>query len=77
MFRAYRLGGGWGFHITCIRRDDSDLSFDDYAGYFYLDEALLRDVADCGEVVYFYSDGDMDSYETRVNGFAVDVVSLD
>ena len=56
---------------------DSDLSFDDYAGYFYLDEALLRDVADCGEVVYFYSDGDMDSYETRVNGFAVDVVSLD
>jgi hypothetical protein len=66
-----------GTEMEWFEAHDSDLTFDDYAGYFYLDQDMLREAADCGEVVYFYSQNDMNAYETRVNAFAVDVIALD
>lgn len=54
---------------------DRDLVVDDYVGGEYLDRPLLRALADCGPVVFVYTDRQMSTWETRIRAVGFEIES--
>jgi hypothetical protein len=54
---------------------DEDLAFDDWAGWWYFDRDFFRAYADCGPMVYVFTDGEMDDLDSRIRAIGFEIES--